>query len=218
MKIPEVIMWQHAILISDLPSTTRLILLSLSCHMTSVGESCFPSLSQIAKETGLGRNTVSRHLMWASDVGWLDVEKTQNPNGTWTHNKYYPKCPKTMFGGSSTAEPYSSGEVQGVAPQKDSNKSVSKSVNRSNGRFTPPTQKEVEEYVKEKGYSVDSERFVNFYESKGWMVGKSKMVSWRHAVANWAKSNGKSEKPDPYRHIDKDPEGYYPDGRRREGV
>lgn len=54
-------------------------------------------------------------------------------------------------------------------------------------RFTPPTVEEVKAYVDEKGYHVDAEAFVNFYESKGWMVGKTKMVNWRSSVATWEK-------------------------------
>lgn len=55
-------------------------------------------------------------------------------------------------------------------------------------RFSPPGVEEVRAYCQEQGYKgVDPERFVNFYESKGWMVGKSKMKSWQAAVRNWAK-------------------------------
>lgn len=51
--------------------------------------------------------------------------------------------------------------------------------------FKPPTVEEVAAYVKEKGYVVDAEQFVAFYESKGWMIGKNKMQKWRAAVATW---------------------------------
>ncbi|QTU84932.1 DUF4373 domain-containing protein [Xiamenia xianingshaonis] len=54
-------------------------------------------------------------------------------------------------------------------------------------RFTPPTVEEVAAYAAERGYAIDAERFVNFYESKGWMVGKNKMAKWKAAVANWAR-------------------------------
>jgi len=52
-------------------------------------------------------------------------------------------------------------------------------------RFTPPTEAEVAAYVAEKGYHVDAGEFVSFYESKGWKVGSSPMVSWRAACATW---------------------------------
>lgn len=65
-------------------------------------------------------------------------------------------------------------------------------------RFSPPTVSDVKEYCLEKGLTIDAERFVNFYESKGWMVGKNKMKDWRSAVRGWAsreRSEGKKTQP-----------------------
>lgn len=60
-------------------------------------------------------------------------------------------------------------------------------------RFTPPTITQVDEYMQSicKGSFVEAEKFVDFYESKGWMVGKNKMKSWQAAVRNWVKSDSK---------------------------
>lgn len=52
-------------------------------------------------------------------------------------------------------------------------------------RFTPPTIDEVVAYGESIGGRVDAQRFVDFYESKGWMVGKSKMKDWKAAYRNW---------------------------------
>lgn len=62
------------------------------------------------------------------------------------------------------------------------------------GRFTPPTLSEVQSYIEEKGYHIDAEAFINFYESKGWMIGKNKMKSWKGAIGTW-ESRWKSEHP-----------------------
>lgn len=51
--------------------------------------------------------------------------------------------------------------------------------------FHPPSVDEVKAYCDEKGYSIDPSQFVNFYESKGWMVGKNKMKDWKAAVRTW---------------------------------
>jgi len=61
------------------------------------------------------------------------------------------------------------------------------------GRFTPPTPEEVRKYAEEKGYQVDAERFCNFYGSKGWMVGRNKMKSWKLALANWSGGSTNNE-------------------------
>ena len=59
----------------------------------------------------------------------------------------------------------------------------------NNNRFTPPTVDEVRAYCSERGNAVDPERFVDFYESKGWMVGKNKMKSWKACVRNWERQD-----------------------------
>jgi len=51
--------------------------------------------------------------------------------------------------------------------------------------FLKPTIEEIQNYIHEKSYSVDANRFIDFYESKGWMVGKNKMADWKAAVRNW---------------------------------
>lgn len=60
-------------------------------------------------------------------------------------------------------------------------------------RFSPPSVNEVNRYCVERGNSVHPQSFVDFYESKGWMVGKNKMKDWKAAVRTWEKrdhSNG----------------------------
>lgn len=55
--------------------------------------------------------------------------------------------------------------------------------------FIPPTIEEVQAYINQKGYDIDAESFVAFYESKGWMIGKNKMKNWHMAVVTWSKRN-----------------------------
>ena len=53
-------------------------------------------------------------------------------------------------------------------------------------RFRPPTAEEVAAYAEEKGLDVDAARFCDFYATKGWTVGRSKMRDWKAAARNWA--------------------------------
>ena len=52
-------------------------------------------------------------------------------------------------------------------------------------RFTPPSLEDIQAYCSEMGYSFDPQRFLDFYESKGWMVGKTKMKDWKAALRGW---------------------------------
>ena len=57
-------------------------------------------------------------------------------------------------------------------------------------RFIPPTLNEIVDYCNLRNNRVDPERFFNFYESKGWFVGKNKMKSWKAAIHTWEKEAG----------------------------
>ena len=71
---------------------------------------------------------------------------------------------------------------QGENTQIDLEEAIAKAK-----RFTKPTIDEIETYCQERNKTIDAERFWNFYESKGWKVGKNPMKDWRAAVCNWAK-------------------------------
>lgn len=58
---------------------------------------------------------------------------------------------------------------------------------RGSSRFQKPTIEEIRQYCLEKSLDVDAEHFYNFYESKGWVVGKSPMKNWRAAVCTWSR-------------------------------
>ena len=61
-------------------------------------------------------------------------------------------------------------------------------------RFMPPTVDDVFCYAAEIGAHTDAEQFVNFYTSKNWMIGKSKMSDWKAAFRNWVKRDIKAAK------------------------
>lgn len=71
----------------------------------------------------------------------------------------------------------SSGLEGGVGETKGSNE------------FQPPTPKEVSDYAKSINKPIDADRFVDFYESKGWMVGKNRMKDWKASARSWISRN-----------------------------
>ena len=78
-----------------------------------------------------------------------------------------------------------------IEPEID--KEIDKEKKRS-GVFTPPTLSEVQHYCHEKNLEyVNAEQFIDFYESKGWMVGKNKMKDWKAALRNWDRTEQKKQ-------------------------
>lgn len=77
-----------------------------------------------------------------------------------------------------------------------------KSPKKAPKRFVPPSVDEVRAYCQERGNNVDAERFVDYYTSNGWHVGKNPMKDWRAAVRTWERHGwngygygGKPKKP-----------------------
>ena len=71
------------------------------------------------------------------------------------------------------------------------NKEESIAPESQRSRFIPPTVEEVEAQCAQIGLPpIEATKFVNYYESKGWVVGKTKMKSWKHSLAGWKLRQG----------------------------
>lgn len=60
-------------------------------------------------------------------------------------------------------------------------------------RFSKPTIEDVDSYCIERQNKVDSVKFVNFYDSNGWKVGKNPMKDWRACVRSWEANTPKDK-------------------------
>lgn len=70
--------------------------------------------------------------------------------------------------------------------------SISSSLEKDKGvkgekkkQFEPPTIEEVTEYCNQRRKGVNPQKWWDFYQAKGWMVGKNKMKDWKAAVRTW---------------------------------
>ena len=79
---------------------------------------------------------------------------------------------------------------------------------RTHERFQKPTVEEVDQYIREKGYTFDAEAFVSYYESNGWKVGRNPMKDWRAACRTWQGKEPKGKKTKEEEEYD----NYYGDG------
>lgn len=60
-------------------------------------------------------------------------------------------------------------------------------------KFKIPTLEEIKFYCSERNNGIDAQYFFDYYSSKGWLVGKTKMKDWRAAIRLWER-NTKIEK------------------------
>ena len=86
-------------------------------------------------------------------------------------------------------------------PKETPNENVNDNVNdlKENTKrkvFAKPTVEEVKAYCTERKNNVDANKFIDFYESKGWLIGKNPMKDWKACVRTWEKtSNSSPPKP-----------------------
>ena len=60
-------------------------------------------------------------------------------------------------------------------------------------RFKKPTLDEVKNYCILRKNNIDAETFIDFYESKNFMIGKTKMKDWKACVRTWERRETKKE-------------------------
>ena len=62
-----------------------------------------------------------------------------------------------------------------------------------NKKFKKPSLAEVSAYCQERNNGIDAEQFIDYYEAKGWKVGKAPMKDWKAAVRTWEKQHKNNE-------------------------
>jgi hypothetical protein len=55
----------------------------------------------------------------------------------------------------------------------------------SKKKFIKPSIPDIQNYCLQRSNNIDPEQFYNFYEAKGWLIGKSPMKSWQAAIRTW---------------------------------
>lgn len=61
----------------------------------------------------------------------------------------------------------------------------------------PPSIEDVKTYCEERANGIDPKEWYDFYASKGWMIGKNKMVDWKAAVRTWENRSNAHERAAP---------------------
>jgi len=82
--------------------------------------------------------------------------------------------------------------------QYESNPNPNASINARAKSFSPPSLDEVAAYCRERDNGIDPQRFIDYYETRGWMLGKTKMKDWKAAVRTWERGSGKASNKDGY--------------------
>ena len=166
----------------DLSWNEKILLMEID-SFTSKDRECYISNEYIAELLGVSVSWASKCLSHLLDLGLVRVVKFDG-------RKRYVES-TIQF----KADLNDSSMQDGIkVPHTNNNEYINNTLSNKDTRqkFVKPSIEEIRQYCQEKGVNVDAEQFFNFYESKGWVIGKSPMKNWRAAVATWAKRMLKS--------------------------
>ena len=147
------------------------------------GQGCFyGSLSLLSQFCGIRSKTTTQRILKNLVAKGAIVKTDELHNGvkfcTYKVNKNWYGMSKIDMGSISIIDTNNKEDIN------INNNSISK---RKSIRFQKPSIDEIRQYCISRNNSVDPEQFFNFYESKGWTIGKSPMKDWRAAVRTWEK-------------------------------
>ena len=152
--------------------------------------------SVLSSRTGLDRKGINRARNTLKQKGLIDFKPAGNKATRYTicyaqngmANDMASDMASDMANGMAEKNSYITSRARNT---KTKTKTNSICASRT---FTPPGLDEVKAYCVERRNGVDAARFVDFYASKGWMVGKNNMKDWKAAVRTWERS---SDRPEP---------------------
>ena len=164
---------------------------------------------QVISMTGVAKNTYYSAIKELVDGGYLLYEKAPNQyqSAFFQINMLYQNLvqhEESIETATGTAQGKHRESIENIPkPLKTSKPKTDKTVSGKN-TFSPPTHIEVcsyfESLINETFWGnsecdFQAKKFVNFYESKNWMIGKNKMTKWKSAASGWvSRSNENKEK------------------------
>lgn len=148
------------------------------------------SILKLSDRWGWGRKKVSKFLDDLESDEMITQERTTQRT-TITIVKYEVYQSKEQQKEQRRNSEGTAEEQPRNTNKKEKNDKNEKKVNNT-VRFTPPDIDTVRDYCTERNNSVDPQAFIDFYSSKGWMIGKNKMKDWKAAVRTWERNNKKT--------------------------
>lgn len=176
--------------LKNLPSRDRLAVYDAVCAyaldgtepaVTGVAATVFTLIRPVL-DTGRKRARTGKQGGKSDKANAKQKESKSEANGE--QDESQPEAGTKQTAREKEEEKEKEGEIEKEI-ENECSKRNQKEKRSAGARFIPPTVEEVTAYVRERGSGVDPQRFVDFYASKGWVVGKSPMKDWRAAVRNW---------------------------------
>lgn len=68
-------------------------------------------------------------------------------------------------------------------------------IDKEKRGFTPPTLAELNDFCNAESLQINTEYFIDYYNSNGWQIGKNKMRDWKATARNWHRRDKTNPQP-----------------------
>ena len=145
---------------------------------------CYASNEYFSKYLKITTISVSRQISKLIKLNYLRVEYKMR--GSQVERRYL-RLTKMLTDGYQKCYPT---VIKNVKDNNTSNNNTSiiKEKSKPKKKFQKPTHAQIAEYLKEKQQQLDIDYFIDYYESKDWMIGKNRMKNWKSAINNWLRN------------------------------
>jgi hypothetical protein len=176
---------------------------SILVHLLSLPEDWVVYKGEIWRKMNMGRERFNKNWKLLVEKGYIIsirlIDTNTNLVNGWNHIVYEEPVLNENEIDQSSDLPNSGqseewGVYKGIIEQSNNlKKEEERKHTKSRIVFVVPTIEDVKEYMTEIGIPEKSERFYNYYQSNGWMVGKNSMKDWKAAARNFR--NDKTKTP-----------------------
>ena len=173
----------------NLSANAKLLYGEITC-LTNENGFCFATNKYFADLYEKSKVTISKWISELVSSGYLSTSYTYKEGSKEIDKRYI----SILKGGIK--ENLKGGIKENFKDNNTSinNTSIIKEKIKKRKSFIVPTIIEIEDYCRLRGNEINAEQFYDFYQSKGWMVGKTKMKDWKAAIRNWERNRKKNVK------------------------
>ena len=171
----------------DLRANEKILYSEITALTQKNGE-CYASNKYFAELYEVKENAIATWIKHLKAKEYIDIEYEYRD-----HTKEIIRRIIKIGGIQKDTTWYSKREQGGIQKGEDNitSMNIKKKEIYKERKFTKPTLEEVKDYCNERHNGINPNRFYDFYESKGWYVGKTKMKDWKACIRTWEQRSGK---------------------------
>ena len=151
------------------------------------------SVAKLTEVTGLTSREIRTGLTRLKSTNEITIETTNNFSLITIVNwALYQSCDVETTS-NPTSNPTNERQTNDKRTTTNKNDNKEKNIVSGKKQFQIPSLAEVTEYCLERKNQVNPQKWLSYYESNGWKVGKNPMKDWQAAIRTWEHNNDQAQ-------------------------